>query len=238
MNAPRTKRWRTILLGQALVTLLIAVIGGGLVFYSQGYRINWTNMSVYKTGVILIGVSPRADRIIVNNDEYKNTSFVSKEAVSGIYNVRVEKEGYSSWEGRVRVIPEVLYDLRDIKLFRLNPTVVEMTDQKKIEYLNLPTDVLVLNAEKGLTFGEYEIWLDNVLITRFSEPISGVSWFYDMDHIMFQIGDEIRIIDKSGYNSATLATLSSDAKTKFAVGGRGKELYFYDNEKYYMAVIR
>jgi hypothetical protein len=84
----------------------------------------------------------------------------------------------------------------------------------------------------------YEIWVGEKLVTRFSEPILNVSWYPDLSHIIFQEGNEIRVIDKNGKNDTLLIKMNQSGPARFTVGGKGEELYFVDNGKYKVAKIR
>jgi hypothetical protein len=100
-------------------------------------------------------------------------------------------------------------------------------------------DDLAQKNNSGLTNQGYEIWNNNTLITRFSEPVSKAIWYTsDQDHIVFQQGNEIRVIELSGSNDTLLVTLSSGNPASFILNDKGDRLYFKDGDSYKVAEIR
>ena len=108
----------------------------------------------------------------------------------------------------------------------------------KINYLNSPETPLAENARNKLAYNKYEIWTDDKLVTRFSEPIANVLWHPDYEHILYQENNQIRIIGKDGFNDTILANLLSSSSAKFMIGGQGRELYYIDNGQYKKAIIQ
>ncbi len=237
-NDRRTRLMPKIILGQLGVTLLIICIGLGIIFYAEGYRVDFATMKIVKTGVLYLEFEPHD--VTINWDgqsRNESTSFV--ESLSpDFYSVSVTKTGFTPWDLQLQVLSQSVNDYSKIVLFRSSIPVVNLTDQNKIAILNAPTDVLASNAPDQLLFNAHEIWVGNQLVTRFAAPIQNAIWYPDLAHILYQQGKEIRVIEADGQNDTLLATLSSDKPTIFAVGNRGIELYFLDNGQYKMATIR
>ncbi len=234
----RHKRIPQILLKQLLVSIGIIFVALALIIYSQGYRVNWQYLRLYKTGLIYLNISPRPDKIIVGCEEFNGKEEFAQNSLPGDYHLVIKKSGYVDWNGEIKVESEVVTSYKNIKLFKENPELALLTDQSKIEFLNAPETVLAENARGELAFNKYEIWVNGSLVTRFSKEITNVSWYPDMKHILFQQGAEIRVIEDSGFNNTLLAKLSSDKQTRFAVGNREQELYFLDDGIYKKAIIR
>ncbi|MFA7243702.1 MAG: hypothetical protein WC080_00155 [Patescibacteria group bacterium] len=238
MTNKRVKRLPKIILGQLAVILVIVIIASGLIFYAQGYKINLKNFKVIRTGMILLVTDPTPDHIVINGIEENNTSEYSKTFTSGYYDITISKDKYQNWHRSVFIDPGKLVTFKEIKLFLKDPEVSELTDQSKINFLNTPNSYLAENSTNDLTFNRYEIWVNGSLLTRFSSQINSPMWYPDDDHIVYQIGNEIHVIDKSGYNDTKLVTLSTNNPTRFTIGNKGRELYFLDGESYKIADIR
>lgn len=234
----RVKRWPKIFLGQLLVALVIIIFASSLIFYAQGWRINLKTLKIYKTGLFLYKSSPVPDKIFIGNESYDGKKEFSFNLLPGSYTVRAEKSGYVEWSREITIKQEMVSFYDDTLLFYSKPKIEDLTDQSKIDFLNNPDTILLENARDNLAFNKYEIWTGDKLITRFSEPINGVEWYPDMKHILFQQGDEIRIIDNDGFNNTLLVKLSSTQPSKFQIGGKGLELYYSDGEKYKKAIIK
>lgn len=239
MSNKRSKRIHKILFGQLAVSVLILFIAGILIFVSQGYRINLKNLKIIKTSVLILKTSPRPDKIFINSQEYPGEASYTLNIPAGYYDISIKKEGYKSWTKTLSAEAEKLYSYEDIKLFLNEPEITPLDDRSKIDLLNSPESSLVENAENNLTSNSYEIWVNNKLVTRFSELINGVKWYSDMKHILYAKDSSIFVMDMDGSNCTELFSLEDGAKgLRFVSGNQGREIYFYNNEKYYRAKIR
>lgn len=239
MSNKRSNRIHKILLGQFLVSALILFIAAVLIFYSQGFRINFKNFKIIKTSVLTLTVSPKPDKIFINGNEYEGKTYIASNIPAGNYDIMVKKSGYYDWKMSLDADAERLYNIENIKLFLSSPVIEELSDQDKIDLLNSPDSALAENAESNLSGNSYEIWVDSQLITRFSEPISGVKWYSDMKHILFAKGNSVYVIEPNGINCTELFKLDhSTLGLRFISGNQGREIFFYDNEKYYRVKVR
>lgn len=237
MNNSRSKRIPKIILGQSLVLLVILIISSYLIIYSLGYKVNLQSRKIIKTGIIALSISQMPDKILLDGKEQSVRQNKSFQLQPGYYDVEVQKNGYDTWKTRSNVEAEIVNYFKYIVLIKANPEISTLADQSKIDKLLLPDTSLAENAPKGLSYNGFEIWLGDRLVTRFSEQINNVIWYPDYHHLVFQKGSRIQIIEDTGANEATLAILSSDIESKFAIGGRSQELYFVDNGSYKVARI-
>lgn len=238
MIKSRRERIPQIIIGQLAVALLILIVATCLVFYAQGWRFNFKTFQIYKTGLLYLQVSPTPDSFVIANKKFGGKNKFAINLLPGSYQVKTLKDGYGDWNMEVSIEPEVVTSFSNIVLFTNNPKITTLSDQSKIAYLNSPDSNLAEKSQKDLTSNKYEIWSQGKLVTRFSQPISNVVWYPDLDHILFQQNDQIRIIDSQGFNNTLLVTLSTNQSTRFAVGNQGKELYYIDNDQYFMATIK
>lgn len=183
-------------------------------------------------------IAPVPESIFIENTEYSGKGEIYKNLVPGDYDIRVYKSGYVEWSKNIKIKAEIVTSEKNVLLFLSKPIISDLTDQSKIDYLNSPESVLAENARNKLAFNKYEIWSDDRLVTRFSEPIESVVWYSDYEHILYQKNNQIRIIGKDGLNDTNLVNLSSALPTKFMIGGQGKELYYIDDTEYKKAIIQ
>ncbi|OQA02788.1 MAG: hypothetical protein BWY68_00917 [bacterium ADurb.Bin400] len=76
------------------------------------------------------------------------------------------------------------------------------------------------------------------MVARFSKPVIRAMWYPDLEHIVYQQGKQIRVMEKTGLNDTLLVELSSDSPTVFTIGNKGQELYYADNGEYYWTNIK
>lgn len=237
-NDRRTRLMAKIILGQFAFALLITVISLGVLSYGQGYRFDFSTFRLIKTGVIYLEFTPKDSKISVNGVAEQKYSSFTLNTPPGFYSISVSKDGFTPWLEQFHLDSGSVFDYRNIILFKSDITATKLTDSDKIKLINAPLDVLAANSPGQLLSNEYEIWIDKTLVTRFSEPIGRVIWYPDMAHIVYQQGDEIRIIENNGQNDTLLAKLSSTNQAQFAIGARGTELYYLDGDTYKTATIR
>lgn len=237
-NDRRTRMFFKILINQCLVALLMILVATSVLFYARGYRFNYKNFKVVKTGIAYFSSLPKNVDVYIGSNKKSSKTPYTLNLTPGNYDASIKKEGYQVWTAHFRVQSEFVSEFENIVLFKDKIESVELTDQAKIDRLNSPTDILAVSRAQNLLYNGYEIWLDDVLITRFSEPIVKASWYPDSKHILYQQGDQIRVIESAGRNDCLLVTLSADEPSVFTTNARGDELYYTDDGKYMMAKIR
>lgn len=88
-----------------IIFLSIFVIGAPtIVFYTAGYRLNFTTLRVQQTGVIALSSIPKGAMVFLNEISTNNkTPYVIQRLSPGDYTISMSKEGYKPWEQRVSV---------------------------------------------------------------------------------------------------------------------------------------
>ena len=210
-----------------------------ILFYAEGYRLNLKNFKLTKVGILYLVSDPKDGHIHLNSEVLNETSPYKASLDPGTYYVKIEKDGYVTWFRNVRIESEKVTEYESIKLYKNNIEPQDLNDPSKIELLNAPDDSLASKtAGNPLIDNGYEIWQNGKLVTRFSTLISSVKWYSDREHIAYQQGSEIRIIEKDGQNDTLLAKLSSVNIERYVFSAKGDEIYFTDQGKYKSAKIR
>lgn len=238
MNNSRTKRLKSIIIGQSLVTLAILLIASYLIVYSMGYKVNLISRKIVKTGLIVLSIDIKPDKIFLNNQEKQSKKDVAFQLEPDFYDIKIEKAGYHNWSVRSNVKEELVNYYNNIILFKQDAQVLELTDPEMIDRFSNPADDLVENSPKGLLFNDYEIWLEEKLIARYSEPISSVSWYPGYHYVSYQKGNQIWAIEDTGYNNTLLVELPLSDKAEYYYANRGKDIYINQSNQYYKANIR
>ncbi len=101
-----------------LFVATFAIAGPLLVLYTAGYRLNWQNGHVIRTGVISISTAPRNALVWLDDEDTREkTPHVFKQLLPDEYTVRLEKDDYLSWQGVVDVQSGETVSLQNILLF-------------------------------------------------------------------------------------------------------------------------
>ncbi len=208
------------------VVLLIFTVASYLILIANGYKINWNNFKIQKTGMIFLRSNPKDPEIWVNNELVgTRTPFKHSEILPGKYDVKLVKFGYVDWHYTFNVEPGMVSANEYIRMFLSDPLQVEPTTQ---EIASL--DKLSESWEaKGLEIkNQNEIWFNDVFITRFSDEVKNLCWHSDLKHIFFQINNEIRVMEPDGANNTKLVNLESDEMAVFVPINNSKYLLYKD----------
>jgi len=112
--------YRIILFFGFLLIVLLIII------YIRGYRINLQKKTVTATGIVAISSNPKAAKVYVNK-ELKGVTDLNLNLIPGEYYVEVKKEGYTSWQKKVKIKGELVVTL-DALLFPINPYFSPLTN--------------------------------------------------------------------------------------------------------------
>lgn len=240
MNDRRTRNLFKIVLAQLLVGFIMFALGLTIVFIAQGYRMNLKNFKIIKTGIIYLTSETKSADVLINGKLVSRKLPFSDNFSPGYYTVEVRKADTVNWSVTAKVEPELVTSYKNITFFRKNIFTDDLSDERKIAQITGPDETLATGPERNLSNTSHEIWLNDKLVARLSLPIYRAIWYNDGEysHIVYQQGDQIRIIEKNGSNDTQLVKLNQDSPVNFATGNRGTELYYSDNGKYKVAYLK
>ena len=102
------------------------IAGGGIIFYSQGWRIDFEELRIQKTGAIYLASMPRDATITINSRVIKNQSgLIQSGTLIGSllpkhYEILLEKAGYRPWKKEIEVFRELVTAYEHIILLPVN----------------------------------------------------------------------------------------------------------------------
>ena len=97
------KDWKNTLnriLGALSYIIVIAVIILGTIaayYYANGYRLNFDQRSIEKTGVLSVESTPSRADLIVHGEDVGRTPRTVASVPEGIAEVELRKDGYVTW---------------------------------------------------------------------------------------------------------------------------------------------
>ena len=111
-----TKHTKRILFYSAVV--IFALSSYVIILYAQGYKYSFSEAKFFRTGSIFIKTNEDAE-VYLNNKFLNSTSFFgSSYTISGLlpsqYTVRLEKDGFSSWQKKITVEEGLVSDFSRI----------------------------------------------------------------------------------------------------------------------------
>lgn len=142
-----------IVIGMVIVFCIVAPL---LILYARGYRYDFKNQAVHKVGMIMIAHDPLTANSTLDGQPpafditaFGYERFVDLEA--GTYNVKVERDGYHSWEKKLEAFPEIITWARYVTLFRQDPKLTDLVELNKIHAVDFSPnrEWLIVIGEKN-----------------------------------------------------------------------------------------
>lgn len=183
-----------------LFTILsFSVTGLTLVIYS-GYKIDFKNFRLIKTGSLYINTNPGKTEIYINNEKFsQKTPTIINQLNPGVYSVRLIKEGYKEWEQTIEIIPSITsfinYDLvlKDIELSPANEfgeNIHYSNDNRYISYVRHDNETSVNNIYI------YDVLEKNeVMVYSTEKKIEKVSWSKKNSKLLIEMDEKFFILD-------------------------------------------
>jgi hypothetical protein len=103
-----------------------------LILYSQGYRFNWQERWLSQVGAFYFSVNPSRAEVFVDDNFIGSTrrllgTVLTENFLPGTYTVRIQKEGFHTWEKRLEIVAKQVTEAKHIILLPQSPafTVLE-----------------------------------------------------------------------------------------------------------------
>lgn len=231
----KTKTFLKIFLTWLIVLAIFTFLSLWLILKAAGLRFNSRSFNFEKTSLVTLRSDPKEAEVFLNDKKVgPRTPVRLPELSPGLYDLKVTKEGYTTWQHSVEAKEGLAYDFPDILLFKKEPEIKEADDPKLSDFFE-ETKLIETNGQVAIK--DNEIWYQNdELITRFSEPISNAILYPDEKHIGLIYQNNISVIDLDGTNLVKLIPLQSPEGFIFI--GNGRSILFKDQSKLKLAKIR
>lgn len=225
-------RFKFILLWFFLIAsfIIFSVI---IVLEAYGYRLNRQTWKLEPTGTIIVDGLPRQAKLTVNGQEIKEDLPIKlSKLLPGQYDLVLSQENYQTWSKSFRLEGGQAIEAKRLILFLIEPQTVETT--RKITLEELQKDFQ--NQGNSVILKENEIWYQEKLVTRFAQKPLGAILTSERHHLIFQLGNELRVMDIDGTNNLKLVSLPNESAVAFAF--YANKLVFASEDKISEAEIR
>ena len=138
--------------------LLFVVIGATVVFYAEGWRINFSTLDAEKAGGIYVRSFPNNAQIILNGKPIQNQSaFLSPGTfISGLfpttYTLTLSASGYDAWTESPQVIPSLVTEMKYAVLVPKMATNVATTTPDVAGFFETNGGIVTANASATITW--------------------------------------------------------------------------------------
>lgn len=202
---------------------------------ANGWQLNFRTWRLLKTGMIILNGNP--DKVEVKiNGKIQTYSLPAKmgNLPPGSYDVSIASRGFQTWQKTIRVLPEKVSIYSDITLF--------LEESQEIEVPSKMTSEVIVkelqNRTNGLKVAGPEIYWNDNLVTRFSQNVVMATAYSDNHHIVFQLGNEVRVVELEGSNNQLLFRLVTSEPTTLVFRDDGRTIYYVEEGAVYGKTIR
>lgn len=207
--------------------------------YAAGYRLAKNGLNIQKTGMFIIDSRPKGAKIFIdgrpaaawsnllfNKKNFVTTPAKIKNLLPGEYNLKLEHDGYFSWQKKLAVYPGASTFAENIYLFKNDlPAQIAPADIKSIRLSPGKNQAVILSADLITFFNLADE--SEKSIKRNSLAGKNIFWSEDQTRI---------IIDNQLYNSADFSS-AKDLKKLTANSANykwnGNVLYYQDKNSIY-----
>lgn len=205
-----------------------------LISVANGYHLNRNNLRLEKTGMIVVSGSTEPVDITVNGIT-KTVALPAKFSLlfPGSYNVIVQKDGYFPFQKTFQLAGGKAVVINDIHLVLQNLSPVEgSNDTKTINKINNDNS----NEITQFSVLGNEIWVNDSLVTRFSQPIISAIYDSSVNQYFVQLTDGIHVISADGTNDNLI--LNPGTTNPIIMSTSSNTLSYIKENKVYQIQIR
>jgi len=185
----------------SIVILTFLTVAPIVVMQAYGYCFDWSswsNISIKKTGDIYLKTNVKKAIIYLNNKILKEqTPRLIHKLKPNIYKVKIIKPGFHPWQKNIKV-QSGLVNKNYILLLPQNPKIKPMGKAMHIENNFIDKKLIVKNNEIFINVNDKD---KLKLITRYQDKIKKAVWYKDLNHIIFQVQNNIKFIETDGMNT-------------------------------------
>jgi hypothetical protein len=157
-----------------IFSILFLLITPLTILYAAGYKINFKNFSIQKTGALIVETEPRNAIVYLDNLAAKNiilkigslkpkilyTPAKIKNLLPGDYDLRLQLEGYWEWRNKITIKPNETTILNDILLLKKDlplllsensfPALFDSPEKKGFAYFDAKNELKIYNTDSDL----------------------------------------------------------------------------------------
>jgi hypothetical protein len=229
------------------------------IFYSQGYRFDFKTRKIVQTGGLFLKIAPSGARVYLDGKLIKKTNFLFdsvflNDLLPETYQIRIEKDGYHSWEKNLQVEELKVCEAKSVVLFpkKINFTFLEKDveeifpspTKKSIILKQILEDQWALvvfnssNLQKNLLLEEKDFLpffkTKKIKIVPKTVNFYDLIWSKNEEKIIVKVGRETEskffLVDLSTKEITDLG-LKENVKDIIINPQNSKEIYFLKKEK-------
>ncbi len=136
------------------IVLFVLIAGVGAIFWARGFKPNLRTGEIKRTGLIVASSTPTGASVYLNDRLTSATNTNIAFLDPGIYKVKIQKDGYSTWEKEVLVREDLATEIKAL-LFPLAPEIKPLTSTGAYNPAISPSNSKIVFGVPGATGGVY-----------------------------------------------------------------------------------
>ncbi len=214
------KPTRWALAHTVLMTLVFCFLAAIALYYSLGYKFNWSTKRLQQTGMIILDsrVQSSGGFTVKVNSTSESLQFPHRipYLFPGNYTLTISQKGYQTFTRTVKIEENLVRNFRNLVL---------VTEQESFPLTPSEREVSRSLDSSGIEIRDQnELWLDEKFLTRTSQSILAVRWYTDNRAIAFQTPTGFWLYSPELQATQALAQLESEKTLPFSFAAGGKVL--------------
>lgn len=200
-----------------------------LIFTANGYHLNTITLKLEKTGMVVVnGKISNIKAVLNNNEKIVNLPTRFTRLFPGPYTLSLQKDGYHGFQKSFQLAGGQAVVIDNLTLFLLNAKVISLNNDSQTL-----TQITRANSSQ---IGQFivvnnEIWQNNKLVTRFSQPVIAAIFDLNTNHYYVQLPDGIHAILSDGSNDVLLVKLDQTTPITMSINNNNLS-YILDDEAF------
>lgn len=108
------------------ILVLVIISASAAIFYARGFKPDFRNLSIERTGLIVVASVPTGAQVYLDDRLVSATDTNIAYLEPKTYKVRIEKDGYTTWEKEITVLEDLATEITAL-LFPLAPEIKPLT---------------------------------------------------------------------------------------------------------------
>ncbi len=175
--------------------MLFLIAAPVLVFWAAGYRYDWGGRAWYRTGLLVLDVTPTPDTVLLNGQTLggEGSPMRVEGVVPGEYRLELIKQGYRRWERSVVVRSGQATNIQDIRLWKDSAPSTLSTDVRQVRQASDQNLFALLHdGEPAVTLFRTDTGKETTLLATSPSLITSMLWSRDSRVLYLQFSEEPR----------------------------------------------
>ncbi len=153
------KKTKTVLLAGSII--LFVIVTPLVIFYCQGYRLDFRQKKIIKTGAFYLKGAPKSIKVFINGESKKKTDFffgalLLENLLPNEYTVELKKLTYQDWKKKLKIEDGQVTEAKNILLFPSDLKYTLSAQGIKNFWFSPDNKTVILKEER--TINERTIW--------------------------------------------------------------------------------